>query len=92
MQREETISCFVSSMHNCITFLSFFLWKKDSEFCLVRSCYYNVHKNTVSSAACATINIVTFCAVNKCPKLCVVILLLLAGFFRLRLCFDSMFF
>ena len=76
MQRAETILCFLSSMSNCITFLSFFLWKKDSEFCLMWSCYYNVHKNTVSSAACATINIVT---VNKYHKLCAAILLLLAG-------------
>ena len=76
MQRAEAITCFVSSMYNCITSLSFFLlWKKDSECCLMR---FNATK-TVSSAACATINIVTFCAGNKCPKLYSAILMLLAG-------------
>ena len=79
-------------MYNCISSFFVFWWKKDPECCLKRSCYYNVHKNTVPRAACATINIVIFCAVKKCPKLCATILLLLRGRNCLRLCFDSMFF
>ena len=65
--------------HQCTIVSIFFLFSFVNKRLRILFNVITTFTKTVSSAACATLNIVTFCAVNKCPKLCSAILLLLAG-------------